>query len=172
MHPAEALRYADIKGMRQEAKRSGKPHRTRILRMAYASMKRNKGRTLLAALSLFIATAMLCNIWTQYISYDEAKYMDGMAASDYLLADGSAAVSYTHLDVYKRQIPILQLKRQRPYLYPQQVHFQASPLPHLRQPYRRWPLHSSLCSAEIPLHQQIPDPKHGPMMRNDLQYKV
>lgn len=92
--PAQAVRYIDEKMPKQPSARRSARRRTSILAMAVAGLRRNSGHILLAAVSLFIALTLMCSVWTQYVSYDQEKYIAGLAVTDYSIVDASATMAF------------------------------------------------------------------------------
>ena len=97
--PAKAMRYVERTGqsLRRQSvrmggrRRCGKSRSKIIRRVALTGLSRQKTQSLLAAFSLLIALVVLCGVWTVRMSYDEDKYLGGMALCDYRLSDASAA---------------------------------------------------------------------------------
>lgn len=74
--------------------RTGRRRRDTVPLMALSGLKRNKGKSVLAAASMLLALTLLCGFWTQYVSTDEEKYLEDITYSDYLIADASAGSSF------------------------------------------------------------------------------
>lgn len=102
--PAQAMQYVDVKLPRTREHRGSFHRRTTIISMALSGLQRNRGRTILAGASLFVSLAMMCGAWTQYVSYDQEKYIAGMAVTDYQIADASAAMPYQRYNPHSHSI--------------------------------------------------------------------
>lgn len=91
--PVEAIRFVEGRQQKVRQKNHGQKRRTTVPRMALSGLARHKGQSLLTALSLLLSLCVLCGIWTQSVSYDEDKYVDGLALNDYRLEDASATTA-------------------------------------------------------------------------------
>lgn len=89
----EPIQFVEGKTQKTVRKAWKKRRRTTVPRMALSSLWRYKGQFLLTALSLLLSLCVLCGIWTQSVSYDEDKYVDGLALNDYRLEDASATTA-------------------------------------------------------------------------------
>lgn len=78
--------------------------RVRVSRLAFRSLRRNKGRTALSLCSLLLSMALLCASWIRYVSYDENLYLDGVSPWDYTIEDGSAASTMQRYNPNNRAI--------------------------------------------------------------------
>ena len=78
--------------------------RTTIRRMAFTELFRHKGQSFLAALSLLLSLIILCCVWTKGVSYDEEKYLEGMALCDYRLSDATAVSGIQRYNPKSRSI--------------------------------------------------------------------
>ena len=114
--PAEAMRFV---GGRKKIKKKtkGKVQRpVTIGRMAFMGLSMHRGQSVLAALSLFLSLTILCCAWTMGVSYDEEKYLDGMALSDYQIPDASAVYAIQRYNQKSRSITseIIRALREHP----------------------------------------------------------
>lgn len=100
--PVEAMRF--VEGQCRQPAFRNKRRRATIPRMALSGLARYKGQSALAAFSLLLSLSILCGIWTQQISYDEEKYVDGLALNDYRLEDASATSSMQRYNPESRSI--------------------------------------------------------------------
>lgn len=91
--PAEAVRFV-----------GAVPRRTVIPLMKLSGMRRDKGKSALAAASMLLSLTLLCILWTQYVSADEDKYLEDIAYSDYLIADASATTNLQRYNPWSRSI--------------------------------------------------------------------
>ncbi len=79
--------------------------RTTLVDLAVrTTLVRNRLRTALSALSLLLATLLLCSTWIQYTSYREDLYLSEMSPWDYCLMDGSAYLSAQRYNENNRSI--------------------------------------------------------------------
>lgn len=114
--PAEAMRFAGkkmkIKGM---PKKKGRRPVT-IGRMAFIGLSMHRGQSMLAAFSLLLSLTILCCVWTMGVSYDEGKYLEGMALSDYQIPDASAVYTIQRYNQKSRSITpeVLKALREHP----------------------------------------------------------
>lgn len=111
--PAEAMRF--VGGRTKVKKMPKKKGRTPVTigRMAFMGLSMHRGPSMLAALSLLLSLTILCCVWTMGISYDEEKYLDGMALSDYQIPDASAAYTIQRYNQKSRSISTEMLKALR-----------------------------------------------------------
>ena len=91
--PAEAVRFV-----------GAVPRRTVIPLMKLSGMRRDKGKSALAAVSMLLSLTLLCILWIQYVSADEDKYLEDIAYSDYLIADASATTNLQRYNPWSRSI--------------------------------------------------------------------
>ena len=91
--PAEAVRFV-----------GAVPRRTVIPLMKLSGVRRDKGKSALAAASMLLSLTLLCVLWTQYVSADEDKYLEDIAYSDYLIADASATTNLQRYNPWSRSI--------------------------------------------------------------------
>lgn len=85
--PVKAMAFYDRAGA--SGGRRGR-RMTKVPLMALTGLSRNRRQLLAAAGSMLFAMTLMCVHWTQYVSTDEAKYMEDMIYCDYLIADSSA----------------------------------------------------------------------------------
>ena len=79
--------------------------RTTLVDLAVrTTLIRNRLRTALSALSLLLATLLLCSTWIQYTSFREDLYLSEMSPWDYCLMDGSAYLSAQRYNENNRSI--------------------------------------------------------------------
>ncbi len=100
--PVEAMRF--VEGERRRKVRRGRRRRATISQMALSGLMRHKGQSVFTAFSLVLALGILCGIWTQLVSFDEDKYVDGLALNDYRLEDASATSSMQRYNPESRSI--------------------------------------------------------------------
>ncbi|MBD5393143.1 MAG: FtsX-like permease family protein [Lachnospiraceae bacterium] len=100
--PMQALHFVERKHEKGRKKR--KHRRTTIWMMAVSGFARRKGQSVLAAFSLMLSLIILCSIWTQAVSYDEEKYVSGVALNDYRIEDASATMSIQRYNPKSRSI--------------------------------------------------------------------
>ncbi len=100
--PAEAMRY--VEGAGRSRRRRRKSRASILRRIALTGLSRQKKQSLLAAFSLLLSLVILCGVWTVRMSYDEEKYLEGMALCDYRLADASAASGVQRYNPKSRSI--------------------------------------------------------------------
>lgn len=114
--PAEAMRF--VGGRTKAKKMSKKKERTpvTIRRMAFMGLSMHRGQSVLAALSLFLSLTILCCVWTMGVSYDEEKYLEGMALCDYQIPDASAVYTIQRYNQKGRSITpeIMEALREHP----------------------------------------------------------
>lgn len=114
--PAEAMRFTGggTKAKRMPKKKGRRP--VTIRRMAFMGLSMHRGQSALAALSLLLSLTILCCVWTMGISYDEEKYLDGMALCDYQIPDASAVYTIQRYNQKSRSITpeILKALREHP----------------------------------------------------------
>ena len=89
--PVEAMRF--VEGERKRKVHGARRRRAMTARMAFDGLVRHKGQSAFTVFSLLLPLCILCGIWTQQASYDEDKYVDGLALNDYRLEDASATMS-------------------------------------------------------------------------------
>lgn len=99
--PVEAMKFVEKEGA---GSRRGRRRRTSLFLMALSGLSRQRGRSLPGTVSLLLALCILCCIWTQGASYDQEKYLEGMALFDYLIADASAEASIQRYNPKSRSI--------------------------------------------------------------------
>ena len=107
--PIEAVRYTEGSQSKKKAKRGS--GRVSPFSMARANLGRSKGKTVVTVLSLSLAVVLTTITATFVGGFDMDKYLSKSICTDFVLADAGHfqvgdtfhAVSYTHLDVYKRQ---------------------------------------------------------------------
>lgn len=100
--PVEAMRF--VEGERRRKARRGKRRRATIMQMAFTGLARYKGQSAFAAFTLLLSLCILCGIWTQQVSFDENKYVDGLALNDYRLEDASATTGMQRYNPESRSI--------------------------------------------------------------------
>lgn len=100
--PVQAMRF--VEGQRERGGRKRKHRRTTIPLMALSGLARQKGQSLLTALSLLLSLIILCGIWTQMVSYDEEVYVSSLSLSDYRLEDASATMALQRYNPGSRSI--------------------------------------------------------------------
>ena len=67
--------------------------RITLMRMAFRTLGRSRGRTFLSVISLLLAALLLSSVGVRYISIKEELYMAAMSPWDYNISDGSAYLS-------------------------------------------------------------------------------
>jgi ABC-type antimicrobial peptide transport system permease subunit len=100
--PVQAMRF--VEGQRGRSRRKGKRRRTTIPLMALSGLARQRGQSVLTAISLLLSLMILCGIWTQAVSYDEETYVSSLALSDYRIEDASATRSIQRYNPRSRSI--------------------------------------------------------------------
>ncbi len=97
--PMEALRYTDseIRGNRKIKKST---NGTKIHRMAFANLGRNKKRTALVICSLTLGLVLLTSIYAKNASFDIDKYMSQQVISDFEIKDSSIATNFSTYNPY------------------------------------------------------------------------
>ncbi len=100
--PAQAVRY--IESVEQRGRKGRKTRAPVARRMALTGISRQKKQSLPAAFSLLLSLVVLCCVRTMGTSYDEEKYLDGMALCDYRLCDASAASGVQRYNPKSRSI--------------------------------------------------------------------
>lgn len=100
--PVQAMHF--VEGQRIRGGRKRKHRRTTIPFMALSGLARQKGQSVLTAVSLLLSLVILCGIWTQAVSYDEEVYVGSLALSDYRLEDASATMSLQRYNPGSRSI--------------------------------------------------------------------
>lgn len=83
--PVEAVRYTEGKALKKKGKRSGKG--VSLLSMAWANLRRSRGKTFVTVLSLTLAVVLLTLTVTITVGFDLEKYVSNFTASDFILAD-------------------------------------------------------------------------------------
>lgn len=103
--PAEVMRcMAADPPAKRAGRKMGKPPVKVLRRMALTGLSRQKGQSVLTALSLLLSLIVLCCVWTKYVSYDEEKYLQEMALCDYLLSDATASSGIQRYNPASRSI--------------------------------------------------------------------
>ncbi len=100
--PVEEMRFAEG-GCKRKARRSRR-RRATTMQMAVFGLMRHKRQTMFTVFSLLLSLCILCGIWTQQVSYDEDKYVDGLALNDYRLEDASATIGLQRYNPNSRSI--------------------------------------------------------------------
>ncbi len=86
--PVEALRYQEQEtGKRSEQR--GKASRHRIASMAFANLKRNKGKTVLVVFSISIAIVLLNSVLNLTQCFDEETYVKRDAIADFTVSSST-----------------------------------------------------------------------------------
>ena len=85
--PVEAVRFSEYTGENLSAKR--KARKVTPFSMAWENLKRNKKKSTVVILSLAISVLMINVTVSITKSFDENKYIQNFAASDYTISDGS-----------------------------------------------------------------------------------
>ncbi|MGO5030023.1 ABC transporter permease [Candidatus Agathobaculum pullicola] len=83
--PVEAVRYTEGAKNRRHIRRGGK--RVSLWSMAWANLGRSRGKTAVTILSLSLAVVLLTVTMTFTRGFDLEKYLRGMAAADFQLAN-------------------------------------------------------------------------------------
>lgn len=99
--PVEAMKFVEKEG---GGRRRGKRRRTSLFLMAFSGLSRRTNRSVPGMASLFLSLCILCCIRTMGASYDQEKYLEGMAVFDYLIADASATASIQRYNPKSRSI--------------------------------------------------------------------
>lgn len=107
--PIQAMRFVEGQSGKRVAKR--KRRRTTVPLMALSGLTRQKGQSVMSAVSLFLSLAILCGIWTQAVSFDEEKYVSAVALNDYRIEDASATMSIQRYNPRSRSITPELLRR-------------------------------------------------------------
>lgn len=102
MMPTQMLRNLEARA--PKGRGSNRTGQISIFRMAFRSLKRNKGRTVLSLLSLLLSLLLLCSTWIRYTSYDEDLYLSATSPWDYTIEDGSAASAVQRYNPNNRAI--------------------------------------------------------------------
>lgn len=100
--PVQAMGF--VEGQRRRGERKRKRRRTTTMLMALSGLTRQKGQSVLTALSLLLSLLILCGIWTQAVSYDEEVYVNSLALCDYRIEDASATSSIQRYNPRSRSI--------------------------------------------------------------------
>lgn len=100
--PVKALHFTA--GQHKMGSKKRKRQRTTIPGMAFSGMLRQKGQSVLTAFSLLLSLIILCSIWTQAVSYDEEKYVNGVSLNDYRIEDASVTMSIQRYNPKSRSI--------------------------------------------------------------------
>lgn len=90
MTPAQTSRSASGRVRRRKQISDG---RITLPQLAFRTLKHDQRRTLLSAVTLLAAAALLSSVWIRYISLKEARYLSLMSPWDYSITDGSAYLS-------------------------------------------------------------------------------
>ncbi len=93
MTPAQAGRFVPARIWRR---RQGADGRVTLAQLALRTLGLDRWRTLLSALSLLAAAAVLSSVWIRYISPKEERFLSLVSPWDYSLVDGSAYLSVQH----------------------------------------------------------------------------
>lgn len=83
--PIEAVRFTDVRVRRRSPRRHTQG--AGLARMAWANLGRSRGKTVLTVLSLALAVVLLTVTTTFVRGFDLEKYLRGMTASDFQLAN-------------------------------------------------------------------------------------
>ena len=87
MTPAQADRQVTNRVWRRKQRSDG---RVTVARLALRTLGRDRWRTLVSAVSLLAAAALLNAVWIRYISPKEDRFLSSVSPWDYTMVDGSA----------------------------------------------------------------------------------